>query len=90
MKRKRDNRYDIEHPKSNKYSRKNTEWISPTKLRNYMLNDCLVDWLEEHHVCKKPYQSSTFKYVSILVPTHGDPYTTRLNRIETIEKRDHI
>lgn len=45
MKRKRENIDDIKT--------QSVYWIVPTKLRNYMLNDTLVDWLEEHHFEKK-------------------------------------
>lgn len=34
------------------------DWISATKLKNYMLNDSLVDWLEEHQYKKS--SSPTF------------------------------
>ena len=41
-----------------------TEWISATKVRNYMLNDSLVDWLEEHYYPKSlsPIIKTDVKY----------------------------
>ena len=80
MKRKHiDNNYDISSRTRSKLnndissSQINTntyEWISATKLRNYMLNDTLVDWLEEHHSTHISIKYPTFNFLE-----HKSPFT---------------
>lgn len=45
-------------------SRKNKIWVSATELRNFMLNDPLLDWLNINYNNKKRIPSGTFKRIT--------------------------
>jgi hypothetical protein len=108
MKRKRTNtKDDIENISSrtrskrqinNKLNKTYTEWISATKVRNYMLNDSLVDWLEEHHSKKssssftipincvrKENKNSQFNFSKFIMEKGIDFETSLIKYINTLD-----
>jgi len=44
-------------------SKKDIQWIAATKVKNYMLNDTLVDWLEEYQCSNISIKSPTFNFL---------------------------
>lgn len=56
------------------------QWIPPSKLRNYMLNDTLVDWLEEHY-SQKMTHNTTHNITPVMAHnmTHNAHFLNNLN-----------